>query len=337
MSLSDTALVTLNQAKNYLRADAAASLEVAAEYVGMGDGGTVEFTLDHTPLEGTLKLYVNGVLQVKDTDFTLSTATITFETAPTLNYAITASYVYAAGDDTFESFDDTLLEQLIEGATLAAEKYTERAFVQRSITERHHGDGTDILRLWRQPIVSITSVSYERVVGKKGDGSTVAFDIGDTPKTDSLTVYKDGVLLTVTTDYTLSGQTVTFVATPADAARLVFRFNVPLYVVDDYTEWLHIGRLKGSWLNGYEYEVVYTAGYGADRAAAQSAIPQAVTAVLITIANWYENRLAVSSESVTGIGTVNYGGGSAGRQNVSGGALDDMPSAAKKILDSIKV
>lgn len=337
MSLSDIALVTLNQAKNYIRADAAVTLQVFAEYVGMGDGETVEFTLDHTPLEGTLKLYVNGVLQVEDTDFTLSTATITFETAPTLNYAITASYDYAAGDDTFESFDDDLLEQIINGATLAAEKYTERAFVQRSITERHHGDGLDILRLWRQPVVSITSVYYERVVGTKGDGSTTAFALGYTPRTDSLTVYKDGVLLEVTTDYTLSGQTVTFVVTPAADARLVFRFDVPLYVVDDYTEWLHIGRLKGSWLKDYEYVVVYTAGYGATRAAAQTAVPQAVTAILITVANWYDNRLAVSSESVTGVGTTNYGGGSAGRQDVSGGALDVMPSAAKRILDSIKV
>ena len=68
MSLSATALVTLNQARNYIQSNPASTQIVSAEYVGMGDGVTKVFTLDHTPVSGSLQLYVNGTLKVEDTD-----------------------------------------------------------------------------------------------------------------------------------------------------------------------------------------------------------------------------------------------------------------------------
>lgn len=307
MSLSDTALVTLVQAKNFMRKDAASSLNVVAEYVGLGDDETVEYTLDNTPISGSLKLYVNGTLQVEDTDFTIDTATITFESAPTDTYPITASYDYAASDNTFEAYDDDLIENLINAATKKTEDYAGRAFVQRSITDSVNGTGRDTIRIPKTPVVSIDSVSYKKVVGKKGDGSTTPFDLGYTPKSDSLTVYVNGSEQTVDEDYTLSSQTVTFTSAPADGAKIIFRFEVELDLMDDYTERLHIGRLKGSWYKDYDYVVVYTAGYGSTMAAAQAAVPDAVMAVLSAVAVWYENRIGLKSESVTGIGSVEYG------------------------------
>ena len=56
MTLSSTALVTLIQAKSILQLDQVASLTVSAEYVGTGDGTETVFTLDHTPLTGSLKV-----------------------------------------------------------------------------------------------------------------------------------------------------------------------------------------------------------------------------------------------------------------------------------------
>ena len=159
MTLSATALVDLVTAKNYLRIDAAASLHISAEFLGVGDGSDVTFDLNNTPIEGSLKLYVNDVLQVETTDFSISTATITFVTAPTLNYGITASYDYSAGDDTFESYDDELLENLINAATKKAEDYTGRAFVQREIIETHIGDNKPVLRLYKQPVVSVDTIT----------------------------------------------------------------------------------------------------------------------------------------------------------------------------------
>ena len=260
MSLSDTALVTLVQAKNFLRMDAAASLHIDAEYVGTGDGETDEFDLDHTPIEGSLKLYVNNSLQTETTHYSISGATITFVTAPTDTHPITASYDYAASSDTFEEYDDDLLEILIEAATKKAEDYTGRVFVQRDITETHIGDGTNLLRLYKWPATDITSVT-----------------IGDT-------------------------------------------------ALETWTERLAMGRIYydyGFTLD-YEVEVVYMAGYGADRAATQALVPSAVTAVLVAIANWWENRLGVNSENISGVGSISY-------------LIGELPEQSKKLLDSLKV
>ena len=321
MSLSATALVTLNQARNFIQSNPASTQIVSAEYVGMGDGGTKVFTLDHTPVSGSLQLYVNGTLKVQDTDFTLSTATITFGTAPTLNHPITASYVYTATSDSFEDMEDDLIEFLINAATKKAEDYTGRAFVQRSHTDYINGDGTDTLRLQRLPITTITSVSYRRVVGKTGDGSTTAFSLGYTPKANSLTVYLDGTLQS--SGYTLSSNTVTFDTAPTDGQKIVFRFEVSLDLSDDYSEQLNNGRLIGSWLEDYEYIVVYTAGYASTRAATQALVPDAVMAVLSAVKIWYENRMGLTSESITGLSSTDYGD------------IEELPEVSKKFLSSL--
>lgn len=322
MSLASTALVTLIQAKNYLRIDSAASLHVDAEYVGMGDGETKAFSLDNTPIDGSLKLYVNGTLQTETTHFTISGADITFVTAPTLNHPVTASYDYSASSDTFESYDDDILERIIEAATEKAESYTGKAFIQREITEAHRGEGQTVLYLFKRPVVSISSVSYEYAVTSTGDGSTTAFDLGKTPKSGSLSVYVDGTLQTETTDYTLSGDIVTFTSAPADDTHLTFKFNIEMDMDSDYYTQLHVGRLTGSWYSGYEYEITYTAGEGADRDAAQTAVPNAVLAVLLIAADLYEARSdRASSIGVAGAGTRKY----------------DMPSRAVDLLNPLRV
>ena len=71
MSLSPTALITLLQAKQYTRLDAAASVRVDMENVGTGNGSNKAFALDYAPIEGSLKLYVDFALKVENTDFTI--------------------------------------------------------------------------------------------------------------------------------------------------------------------------------------------------------------------------------------------------------------------------
>ena len=321
MALNDLALVNLVQAKAHLRIDAAASLRIEAEYVGEGDvGGTTEFDLDNTPITGSLRLYVDGTLQVEVTDYRIALATITFVTAPASGEKITASYDKAAGDDTFLSYDDELLENIIETATKKAEDYTSRAFIQGSITEQHTGDGTKILRLRRRPVTIITSVRrhhYERV--GTGDGETVAFTLDNTPITGTVVVYKNGVLQTVGVDYTITGVTITFVVAPGNLARMTANYKTET----DFIERLNIGRLyrELTWIQDYTYEVVYTAGYASTRTATQALVPDAVQAVLLIIANLFENRTdQVKSESVAGVGSVTY----------------DIPSSAEELLAPLR-
>lgn len=323
MTLPATALVTLAQAKAFCKIDSAAALHVDAEYVGLGTGLEKSFSLDHAPLEGTLKLYVNGTLQIEGTDFTISGTAITFVNAPSINYPITAAYDYAATADTFESYDDLLLETLINAATKKAEDYCERRFITRTETEYHHGDGTRIIRLYRRPVNSIISVHYQRSQYFTGDGLTCIFPLAELP--DNVEVYINGTLKTVTADYTVSGQAVTFVTAPADGAHIVFKYFVEMKTVMDFSEWLSIGRLQGAWLNSYVYKVVYSVGYGADRDTVQPILPEAVSAVLVAVANWWNNRLGVRSENQQGIGSVDYGD------------AGELPPLSKKLLRSLKV
>lgn len=61
---------------------------------GTVNGSNADFTLANTPLAGSLKLYLNGVRQKVTEDYTLSTATITFNVAPPTGSIILADYRY---------------------------------------------------------------------------------------------------------------------------------------------------------------------------------------------------------------------------------------------------
>ena len=72
----------------------------------------------------------------------------------------------------------------------------------------------------------------------------------------------------------------------------------------DYTERLSGGYLFGNWAKDAEIIVSYTAGYGDSDI--NSIIPNACLAVLDCVAEWYNNRMGVKSESISGIGQVTY-------------------------------
>ena len=156
---------------------------------------------------------------------------------------------------------DELIEMLIEAATKKAEDYTGRAFVQREIVETRIGDDRQVLKLYRQPIVSVASIT-----------------VGG----DALTSWSQ-------------------------------RFS--------------IGRIYHPtvWPLDYEVVITYTAGYGADRAAVLALVPDAVLAVLIAIATWCDNRIGVKSQSISGVGSVDYG------------VIASLPEASMRKLDSLRV
>jgi len=280
MALSTTALVSLVQAKNHLRKDAASSLQTFAEYVGMGDGSDKTWSLDNAPISGSLKLYVNGTLQTETTHYSISGADITFVTAPTLNHPITASYDYAASANTFEAYDDDLLEILINAATKKCEDYCKRAFIQRAITENRIGDSGNLLVLNKRPVSTFTSITL------------------------------DGTALTEDTDFTLYDEEGYLLRPIASSnwSSSSYRGN---QIMTDI-----------SWSRDKKIVVTYTAGYASTRAATQALVPEAVLAVLVAVSNWYENRLGLSSENISGIGSQSY-------------ELGELPEQSKRLLSAL--
>lgn len=79
------------------------------EAVGTGDNSTVAFALDNTPSPATsLTMYSDAVEDDLTTDYSLSTATVTYVTAPGTDVALTADYTYAGvvSDYTTTDLDD---------------------------------------------------------------------------------------------------------------------------------------------------------------------------------------------------------------------------------------
>lgn len=69
--------------------------EVFKRQTFTGDGSTTEFTLDFTPKENSLRVWLQGILQDEDTEYSLSEATITFGTAPRTGRKIEVWYAVA--------------------------------------------------------------------------------------------------------------------------------------------------------------------------------------------------------------------------------------------------
>lgn len=60
---------------------------------GTVNGSNAAFTLANTPTVGTVRVYLNGVRQTLTSDYTISTSTITFVSAPLTGDVIIADYM----------------------------------------------------------------------------------------------------------------------------------------------------------------------------------------------------------------------------------------------------
>jgi len=82
------------------------------------------------------------------------------------------------------------------------------------------------------------TLSYTKATAT-GDGSTTTLTIDSGRAVDDVLVYVNGFLLTPTTDYTISGTTLTFTTAPANSAEIVVRYlplnNSGIYTNDTAT------------------------------------------------------------------------------------------------------
>ena len=161
------------------------------------DGSTTTFTLDYTVgSASSILVSVAGVHQEPEIAYNLGTngTQIVFTAAP------------ASGDTVFVIF----LGAALEVATIGSAVITARTeLAERAAT----GDfflvyDTSATALKKIQTSNIVKASVTR--NATGDGSTTAFTVTNGTTVDSVLVFENGVCQKPTTDYTISGTTLTF-------------------------------------------------------------------------------------------------------------------------------
>ena len=161
------------------------------------DGSTTTFTLDYTVgSASSILVSVAGVHQEPETAYNLGSngTTIVFTAAP------------ASGDTVFVIF----LGAALEVATVGSAVITARTeLAERAAT----GDfflvyDTSATALKKIQTSNIVKASVTR--NATGHGSTTAFTVTNGTTVDSVLVFENGVCQKPTTDYTISGTTLTF-------------------------------------------------------------------------------------------------------------------------------
>ena len=162
-----------------------------------GDGSTTAFTLSRSTINPstTIIAFVNGVFQKYTTNYSVVGTTITFTSAP----ANTATIVVVHLSVRNEVNIGTVGDGSITTAKLAADAVTPA----------------------KADLASGYSSSYFT-----GDGSTTAFTITAGHNVNSVLVTENGVVQRPTTDYTVSGTTLTFTSAPASAIQIGVRYLV---------------------------------------------------------------------------------------------------------------
>lgn len=84
-------IITLGQLAAALGVRTYVDVEIPS---GTIDGSNATFTLAHTPVVGSVQLFLNGVKQIYGTDYTIATATITAITVPQTGDSYEVFYRY---------------------------------------------------------------------------------------------------------------------------------------------------------------------------------------------------------------------------------------------------
>ena len=176
------------------------------------DGSTTTFTLDYTVgSSSSLLVSVAGVHQEPEVAYNLATngTQITFTAAP------------ASGDTVFVIF----LGVALEVATVGTGVITSRT----ELAEQAADD--DLLLLFDTSASALkkiqksniaTTLSYNTRTAT-GDGSTTAFTVTSGATVDDVIVTENGVVQAPTSDYGISGTTLTFTTAPGAGVAIVIR------------------------------------------------------------------------------------------------------------------
>ena len=176
------------------------------------DGSTTTFTLDYTVgSSSSLLVSVAGVHQEPEVAYNLATngTQITFTAAP------------ASGDTVFVIF----LGVALDIATVGSGVITSRTELSEAAADDdllliYDTSTTSLKKIQKSNIA--TTLTYNTRTGT-GDGSTTAFTVTSGATVDDVIVTENGVVQAPTTDYGISGTTLTFTTAPGAGVAIVIR------------------------------------------------------------------------------------------------------------------
>ena len=176
------------------------------------DGSTTTFTLDYTVgSSSSLLVSVAGVHQEPEVAYNLATngTQITFTAAP------------ASGGTVFVIF----LGVALEVATVGSGIITSRTELAEQAADDdlllvYDTSTTSLKKIQKSNIA--TTLTYNTRTGT-GDGSTTAFTVTSGATVDDVIVTENGVVQAPTTDYGISGTTLTFTTAPGSGVAIVIR------------------------------------------------------------------------------------------------------------------
>ena len=162
-----------------------------------GDGSTTAFTLSRATINPstTIIAFVNGVFQKYTTNYSVSGTTITFTSAPANTATIVVVHLSVRNEVNIGTIGD---------GSVTTAKLDESAVTPA-----------------KADLASGYSNSYFT-----GDGSTTAFTITSGHNVNSVIVTENGVVQKPTTDYGVSGTTLTFTTAPANTVQIGVRYLV---------------------------------------------------------------------------------------------------------------
>ena len=176
------------------------------------DGSTTTFTLDYTVgSSSSLLVSVAGVHQEPEVAYNLATngTQITFTAAP------------ASGDTVFVIF----LGVALEVATVGSGVITSRTELAETAAD------DDLLLIYDTSTTSLKKIQKSNIATTltyntrtaTGDGSTTAFTVTSGATVDDVIVTENGVVQAPTSDYGISGTTLTFTTAPGAGVNIVIR------------------------------------------------------------------------------------------------------------------
>ena len=181
-----------------------------------GDGSTTTFTLTQGAASANdLTVVVNNVRQEPGSSksYTLSAPTsLVFNVAP-------------ADADEIYVINPTQVESIVRAGDLSSGAITGQ-------TEETSSADDDVIVMFDTSagaLRKVTKTNFSPALtytagSATGDGSTVAFTINSGRAVANVLVIVNGVVLVPTTDYTISGTTLTFATAPGASAEIQFRY-----------------------------------------------------------------------------------------------------------------